>query len=135
MLPHKTNPADGVLLPPVRPKASGLSDKPPVTCSLLGQLKKVVRRAFSKYSRVKIRLRLERNLVMEEAKAITSMIAEKRVFNPPEELARKAYIKSLDEYKKIYQRSIDDPEGFWGEMAKQLNWFKKWDKVLVEDFK
>ena len=71
---------------------------------------------------------------MEKANAITSMMAEKRVFNPPEELAKKAYIKSLDEYKQIYQRSIDDPEGFWAEMAEQLDWFQKWDKVLVEDF-
>jgi len=72
---------------------------------------------------------------MEEAKAITSMMEEKRVFPPPEELSRKAYIKSLKEYKEIYQRSIDDPEGFWGEMAEQLDWYKKWDKVLIEDFK
>jgi len=72
---------------------------------------------------------------LEKANAITSMMAEKRVFHPPEELAKKAYIKSLDEYEKIYQRSIDDPEGFWAEMAEQLDWFKKWDKVLVEDFK
>ena len=72
---------------------------------------------------------------MEEAKVITSMIAETRVFNPPKALSRKAYIKSLDEYKKIYQKSISDPEAFWGEMADQLSWFKKWDKVLVEDFK
>ncbi|GAG52476.1 unnamed protein product, partial [marine sediment metagenome] len=72
---------------------------------------------------------------MEEAKEITSMMEEKRVFNPPEELSKKAYIKSLDEYKEIYKRSVDDPEGFWSEMAEQLNWFKKWDSVLVEDFK
>ena len=72
---------------------------------------------------------------MEDAKVITSMIAETRVFNPPKALSRKAYIKSLDEYKKIYQKSISDPEAFWGEMADQLSWFKKWDKVLVEDFK
>ena len=72
---------------------------------------------------------------MEESKAITSMMAEKRVFNPPQEFGRKAYIKSLDEYKQIYQRSIDDPEGFWGEMAEQLDWYKRWDRVLVEDFK
>jgi len=72
---------------------------------------------------------------LEKAKAITSMMAEKRVFHPPEELAKKAYIKSLDEYKQIYQRSIDDPEGFWAEMAEQLDWSQKWDKVLVEDFK
>lgn len=72
---------------------------------------------------------------MEKAIAITSMMAEKRVFHPPEELSKKAYIKSLSEYKEIYQRSIDDPEGFWGGIAEQLDWFKKWDKVLVEDFK
>jgi len=69
-----------------------------------------------------------------KAKAITSMMAEKRVFNPPEELAKKAYIKSMGEYRKIYERSIADPEGFWGEMAEQLDWFQKWDTVLVEDF-
>ncbi len=63
------------------------------------------------------------------------MMAEERVFNPPEELSKKAYIKSMAEYKRIYQRSIDDPERFWGEMAGQLDWFKKWDKVAVDDFK
>jgi len=63
------------------------------------------------------------------------MMEENRVFNPPEELSRNAHIKSLDEYKKIYQKSIEDPEAFWGEAAEQLDWYKKWDKVLVEDFK
>jgi acetyl-CoA synthetase len=72
---------------------------------------------------------------MKEAKGITSMMGEKRVFSPPEELSKTAYIKSMDEYRQIYQRSLNDPEGFWGEMAEQLDWFKKWDKVLVEDFK
>jgi acetyl-CoA synthetase len=72
---------------------------------------------------------------MEEAKTIISMMAENRVFAPSEEIKQKAYIKSLEEYKQIYQRSIDDPEGFWAELAEQLDWFKKWDKVMVEDFK
>ncbi|MFC1984615.1 acetate--CoA ligase [Chloroflexota bacterium] len=72
---------------------------------------------------------------MEESKIITSMMEEKRVFNPPEELKRNAYIKNLDEYKRIYQRSIDNPEVFWGELAEQLDWYRKWDKVLVENFK
>ena len=67
-------------------------------------------------------------------KGITSMMEEKRVFKPPKELSKQAYIKSMAQYKKIYQKSIDDPEAFWGEMAEQLDWFKKWDKVLVEDF-
>ena len=66
--------------------------------------------------------------------SITSMMEERRVFRPPEELSARAYIRDMDEYRKIYQQSIDDPEGFWAEMAEQLDWFKKWDKVLVEDF-
>jgi acetyl-CoA synthetase len=73
--------------------------------------------------------------VKEDENLITSMMEEKRVFYPPQELSKKAYIKSLDEYKKIYQKSVDDPEKFWGEMAEQLDWFKKWDKVLVDNFK
>jgi acetyl-CoA synthetase len=40
----------------------------------------------------------------------------------------------MAQYNKIYRKSIDDPEGFWAEMAEQLDWFKKWDKVLVQDF-
>ena len=72
---------------------------------------------------------------MEEKKIIVSVMEEKRHFDPPEDVSSKAYIKSLAEYKQIYQRSIDDPEGFWGELANQLDWYKSWDKVLVEDFK
>ena len=62
------------------------------------------------------------------------MMREKRVFYPPAELSKKAHIKSLEEYRKIYQRSLDAPETFWGEAAQQLDWYEKWDKVLVEDF-
>ena len=72
---------------------------------------------------------------MKKATTITSMMAEGRVINPPEKLSKKAYIKSMAEYKKIYQQSVDDPEAFWGKMAEQLDWFKKWDKVTVDDFK
>ncbi|MDD5591417.1 MAG: acetyl-coenzyme A synthetase N-terminal domain-containing protein, partial [Dehalococcoidales bacterium] len=68
---------------------------------------------------------------MKEEKTITSMMAEKRTIYPPEELAKNAYVKSMAEYKEIYQKSIDDPEAFWAEKAEQLDWFKKWDKVLV----
>ncbi len=43
-------------------------------------------------------------------------------------------IKSFDQYKDVYQRSIDDPEGFWAEQADTFHWQKKWDKVLEWDF-
>ena len=44
-------------------------------------------------------------------------------------------IKSLDEYKKTYQKSVEDPEGFWAEQAESFVWQKKWDKVLDWNFK
>ncbi len=66
---------------------------------------------------------------------LDSMLQEKRIFAPPAELSQKAHIKSLEEYREVYKRSIEDPEGFWAECARQLDWYKKWDKVLVEDFK
>jgi acetyl-CoA synthetase len=61
---------------------------------------------------------------------IDSTLRENRVFPPPAEFSAKAHIKSLAEYEALYQRSIEDPEGFWAEAAGELDWFKKWDKVL-----
>jgi acetyl-CoA synthetase len=71
---------------------------------------------------------------MEEKKSeMESMYMEKRVFDPPKEFVEKAYIKSMAEYEKLHRRSIEDPEGFWGEMAeKHLDWFKKWDGPVEE---
>ena len=72
---------------------------------------------------------------MEEKKSIASMMDEKRVFKPSAELSNRAYIKNLDEYKKMWQISVDDPEAFWGELSEQLDWYRKWDKVFVENFR
>jgi acetyl-CoA synthetase len=44
-------------------------------------------------------------------------------------------IKSLEEYKKAWRQSIDEPEIFWGEVAKHFHWRKKWDKVLEWNFR
>jgi len=53
-----------------------------------------------------------------------------KMFEPSSEFREGAWIQSLDEYTKLYRRSLDDPEGFWGEMAEQFHWYKKWDEVL-----
>ncbi|HEY5502758.1 MAG TPA: acetate--CoA ligase [Candidatus Anoxymicrobiaceae bacterium] len=52
---------------------------------------------------------------------------------PPEELSKGAYIKTFDEYKKMHDRSINDPDAFWAEMAETLDWFDKWDTVYSWD--
>lgn len=43
-------------------------------------------------------------------------------------------IKSYNEYKAAYQKSVDDPEGFWGDVAAHFQWKKKWHKVLDWNF-
>jgi acetyl-CoA synthetase len=37
-------------------------------------------------------------------------------------------------YELAYKRSIEDPEGFWGDIAANFTWKRKWDKVLEWDF-
>src|SRR5689334_22126726 len=44
-------------------------------------------------------------------------------------------INSLEQYHSEYKRSIEDPEGFWGDIASQFLWRKKWDTVLTWNFK
>ncbi|WP_149242691.1 acetate--CoA ligase [Dyadobacter sp. 32] len=43
-------------------------------------------------------------------------------------------IKTFEEYQVAYQQSVDDPEGFWAEIAQQFQWSKPWKKVLSWDF-
>jgi acetyl-CoA synthetase len=72
--------------------------------------------------------------MVEKSKGnIVSMMEESRVFEPSEEIKKHAYL-SMADYKKLYRKSIDKPDEFWGEMAGQLEWFKKWDKVCEWDF-
>ena len=37
-----------------------------------------------------------------------------------------------DKYRALHQRSLSDPEGFWAEQAKAIDWTRPWDKVLDE---
>ena len=43
-------------------------------------------------------------------------------------------IKSLSEYFDQYEKSQNDPEGFWSKIAESFNWIKPWSKVLESDF-
>ena len=64
-----------------------------------------------------------------------TVLAETRKFPPPEDFSSKAHIQSMEDYKALHQRSIQDPEGFWSEVASELHWFRKWDTVLNDDDK
>lgn len=46
----------------------------------------------------------------------------KSVYNPPVQVNRKAYIKTMNQYKDMYKKSIDNPEKFWADIASQFHW-------------
>jgi len=64
---------------------------------------------------------------------IDSILDEQRVFPPPRSFSEAAHIKSMEELDRLRNEASTDPEGFWGRMAEELHWFKKWDKVLNWD--
>jgi acetyl-CoA synthetase len=61
---------------------------------------------------------------------IESVLREGRKFAPPAEFSQKAWIKGLPEYEALCRRAEQDPEGFWGECARELAWSKPFGKVL-----
>ena len=52
---------------------------------------------------------------------------EGEVYFPSDEVVKNANVQDYDAW---YQQSIEDPEGFWADRANELEWYKKWDKVL-----
>ncbi|MFA5629129.1 MAG: acetate--CoA ligase [Dehalococcoidales bacterium] len=65
----------------------------------------------------------------EKSQEITSMMEETRVFPPSQGFVDKAAVSGLAHYKALYNWASKDMEGFWGQMAEQIDWFEKWDKV------
>jgi len=45
-----------------------------------------------------------------------------QVFTPSDEFKENAHITSMDQYKKMYKRSVEDPVGFWSEIAEDFFW-------------
>jgi len=64
---------------------------------------------------------------------IQSVSRESRLFEPPAAFAQAARVASREAYEALYRRSLDDPEGFWAEQAKELHWFRAPTKILQWD--
>ena len=53
-----------------------------------------------------------------------------KLYNASEEIQRRAYIKSMEEYKTLYNESCEDPDSFWSRIGKEyISWFKPFSKV------
>ena len=59
-------------------------------------------------------------------KSLSALLDERRTFAPSEEFKQRANWNDPE----IYDRAAKDPEGFWAEQAKNLDWFTPWQRVL-----
>ncbi len=70
---------------------------------------------------------------MTKPTGIETVLHESRVF-PPVDASKVGFdrwlVGSMDEYRAMHKRSLEDPEGFWAEAAQELHWFKPWDRVM-----
>ncbi|MEQ1656868.1 MAG: acetate--CoA ligase [Nitrospira sp.] len=58
---------------------------------------------------------------------IETLLKESRTYQPSAKTKAAAHIQ---DYETEYKKSIADPEAFWSGVAKELDWFTPWNKVL-----
>ncbi|SFQ70841.1 acetyl-CoA synthetase, partial [Roseivivax halotolerans] len=60
-------------------------------------------------------------------------MSDVKIYAPSDEMVAKAHVDAA-RYQEMYARSIEDPEGFWGEQAKRLDWAKAPTKIKNVNF-
>jgi len=56
------------------------------------------------------------------------------IFSPNPEFSDQAFIRSLDQYRDLYEKSMSNPDTFWSTVADRITWYKKWGNVRDFDF-
>ena len=51
-----------------------------------------------------------------------------KVYAVPAEWASRAWVDE-QKYQSMYKRSVEDPEGFWGDVGKRVDWIKPYSKI------
>ena len=60
-------------------------------------------------------------------------MSEAKLYPVSQEWAERAFIDA-EKYREMYRRSVDDPDGFWAEQAKRIDWLKPFTKVKNTSF-
>jgi acetyl-CoA synthetase len=63
-------------------------------------------------------------------KEVSRQILEEKRVSPPEAFSSRARVGSMAEYERLYKQALDDPEGYWAEQARILDWFEPPRKIL-----
>ena len=66
----------------------------------------------------------------DKTESMKSLMSESRTFPPPESVKANAHINSEEQYQKMWEESVNDPDKFWLEQAKVLDWIKAPSKSL-----
>ena len=69
-----------------------------------------------------------------QADSMKSLMNESRTFPPPASVQKNAHIDSEEQYQKMWDQSINDPDAFWLDQAKSLKWIKEPTKSLEYDW-
>ena len=64
----------------------------------------------------------------------TATATQPQLFPPPDDFAAHAHVDSMREYHAMYNRSVNDPDGFWSDLAENFYWKQRWSKVREFDF-
>jgi len=67
---------------------------------------------------------------MAQDQSFNSLMTEDRTFPPPASMTANSHVSSMAQYQEMWDKSINDPDGFWLEQAKRLTWFKEPTKGL-----
>ena len=62
------------------------------------------------------------------------MSKDHKIYSPSADWTVNAHINSLVKYKEIYNKSIENPDAFWSDIAKRITWYKPWEKVRDFNF-
>jgi len=63
--------------------------------------------------------------------SMRSLMTESRTFPPPSSVQSIAHVNSVEQYRTMWEQSLNDPDTFWLEQAKTLDWYKQPTKGLV----
>jgi acetyl-CoA synthetase len=68
---------------------------------------------------------------MADPQEIVSVLTESRVFPPPEDFSRRAHIRSMQDYQRLWDEAAKDPDKYWGDRAREeLYWKEPFQTVL-----
>ena len=65
--------------------------------------------------------------------SIDSLLQEKRLFPPDKGFVARARVGGMAVYEEMARRATEDPDAFWAEQARELEWFEPWDRVCEWD--